>query len=282
MRPNHQNKRMRGRNRGGGNGGGKGPNPLTRTYESNGPEVKVRGTAQSIAEKYLQLGRDAQASGDHVQAESFFQHAEHYFRLVAAAQEQYRIQNPGFRGFDQTDGEGDEGEDEGSFVQGQAPSHERGFAGSEGEDEASGSEQMQQREPREHRQPRHQRDNRPFQQRDNRNFQPRDGGNPDQREGTEQASEDGMRDPRPSRDGNRFDRGPREPRFQRPAPMPLDAEQPGLPSFITAPVRPLVVSDEPVASVAEPVDPSFGEPIGVRRRGRPPRPREPMDNSGVE
>ena len=52
MRPNHQNKRMRGRNRGnggGGGGGGKGPNPLTRSYESNGPDVKVRGTAQNIA-----------------------------------------------------------------------------------------------------------------------------------------------------------------------------------------------------------------------------------------
>ena len=110
MRPNHQKNRMRGRNRGGG-GGGKGPNPLTRSYESNGPDVKVRGTAQNIAEKYLQLGRDAQATGDHVQAESYFQHAEHYFRLIAAAQEQFRLQNPGYRGFDQQEGEGEEGED---------------------------------------------------------------------------------------------------------------------------------------------------------------------------
>ena len=63
MRPNHQNnnKRMRGRGRSNG-GGNKGPNPLTRSYESNGPDVKIRGTAQHIAEKYLQLGRDAQAS----------------------------------------------------------------------------------------------------------------------------------------------------------------------------------------------------------------------------
>lgn len=81
MRPN-QNKRMRGRNP----SNRKGPNPLSRSYESNGPDVKIRGTAHHIGEKYLQLARDAQTSGDPVMAESFLQHAEHYFRLIAAAQ----------------------------------------------------------------------------------------------------------------------------------------------------------------------------------------------------
>src|SRR5579871_3656570 len=80
MRPG-QNKRMRGRN-----GGRRGPNPLTRSYESNGPDVKIRGNAQHIAEKYLQLARDAHTSGDPVGAENYLQHAEHYFRLIAAAQ----------------------------------------------------------------------------------------------------------------------------------------------------------------------------------------------------
>jgi len=82
MRPGNQsNKRMRGRGR-------KGPNPLTRTYESNGPDVKIRGTAMHIAEKYQQLARDAQASGDRVMSENYNQHAEHYLRIVAAAQPQ--------------------------------------------------------------------------------------------------------------------------------------------------------------------------------------------------
>ena len=72
---------MRGRNR------PKGPNPLTRSYESNGPDVKIRGTAQHIADKYAQLARDAQSSGDPVAAENYFQHAEHYYRMIAAAQE---------------------------------------------------------------------------------------------------------------------------------------------------------------------------------------------------
>ena len=87
---NGQNKhRMRGRNR-----GGKSHNPLTRVYESNGPDVKIRGTANHVAEKYIQLARDATASGDPVAAENYYQHAEHYFRLIAAAQEQFRQNQP--------------------------------------------------------------------------------------------------------------------------------------------------------------------------------------------
>jgi Domain of unknown function (DUF4167) len=82
-------KRMRGRG-----GHRKSQNPLTRVYESNGPDVKIRGTASHIAEKYIQLARDAQSSGDPVAAENYYQHAEHYFRLIAAAQEQFRQQNP--------------------------------------------------------------------------------------------------------------------------------------------------------------------------------------------
>lgn len=80
MRQGQQNnKRMRGRNR-----GGKGPNPLTRTYESNGGDVKIRGTALHVAEKYVQLARDAQASGDRVASENYLQHAEHYYRIINA------------------------------------------------------------------------------------------------------------------------------------------------------------------------------------------------------
>jgi len=90
MRNNGQNKRMRGRNR-------KSHNPLGRLYESNGPDVKIRGTASHVAEKYLQLARDSQASGDPISAENYYQHAEHYFRLIAAAQEQLRQSQPYLR-----------------------------------------------------------------------------------------------------------------------------------------------------------------------------------------
>lgn len=92
MRPQQQNRRMRGRNNGGNNNNNnnnrKGPNPLTRSYESNGPDVKIRGSAQQIAEKYATLARDAQSSGDRVMAENYLQHAEHYNRIIAAAQAQ--------------------------------------------------------------------------------------------------------------------------------------------------------------------------------------------------
>ena len=103
MMRNGQNKRMRGRNRNNNNHthnqnrGHHHHNPLTRVYELNGPDVKIRGTAHHIAEKYLQLARDATSVGDHVTAEAHHQHAEHYLRLIAAAQEQFRQQNPNYQ-----------------------------------------------------------------------------------------------------------------------------------------------------------------------------------------
>src|SRR5437764_10514478 len=86
---NGQNKRMRGRNN-----HRKNQNSMSRVFESNGPDVKIRGTPSHIAEKYVQLARDAHTSGDPVSAENYYQHAEHYFRLIAAAQEQFRQNNP--------------------------------------------------------------------------------------------------------------------------------------------------------------------------------------------
>ena len=87
---------MRGRNNNNNNNNGnnnnrKGPNPLTRNYESNGPDVKIRGSAQQIAEKYSTLARDAMSAGDRVVAENYLQHAEHYNRIIAAAQAQMPI-----------------------------------------------------------------------------------------------------------------------------------------------------------------------------------------------
>jgi hypothetical protein len=76
-------------------GGGSGGIPLNRNhvFDSNGPDLRIRGTAQQLFEKYLQLGRDATSGGDRVMAEGYFQHAEHYFRILnamnqAAAQNQ--------------------------------------------------------------------------------------------------------------------------------------------------------------------------------------------------
>jgi hypothetical protein len=118
MRQGQQNRRGRGR------GGRKPQNPLARNYESNGPDVKIRGTAAHIAEKYMSLARDALASGDMVTAESYLQHAEHYNRIIMAAQQQFGGQPNAHQGEGPNGGGGyrqparwnadDEGDDEGA------------------------------------------------------------------------------------------------------------------------------------------------------------------------
>ena len=82
------------------NGGGGGYNP-NRTFDSSGPEIKIRGSASHVYEKYLQLARDANSGGDRVMAENYLQHAEHYYRIMAVAaaqqaqhQAQLAAQNP--------------------------------------------------------------------------------------------------------------------------------------------------------------------------------------------
>lgn len=72
-------KRSRGRGR-------RQTNPANRSYDSNGPDVRVRGTANQVYEKYQALARDAQASGDRVAAENLMQHAEHYYRILLTIQ----------------------------------------------------------------------------------------------------------------------------------------------------------------------------------------------------
>jgi Domain of unknown function (DUF4167) len=117
MRQGQQNRRGRGR------GGRKPQNPLARNYESNGPDVKIRGTAAHIAEKYMSLARDALASGDMVTAESYLQHAEHYNRIIMAAQQQFGGQPNAHQGEGPNGGgsyrnprwnSDDEGDDEGA------------------------------------------------------------------------------------------------------------------------------------------------------------------------
>lgn len=124
MRPGqHKNNNNRNRNRNSNNnnnrrntGGGGSPN--NKVFDSNGPDVKLRGTTQTIAEKYMQMGRDAQSAGDSVAAESYYQHAEHYYRLWAASQPAGQsLVMPRKLGEDEMDDEGEENggsEDEGA------------------------------------------------------------------------------------------------------------------------------------------------------------------------
>jgi hypothetical protein len=100
MRPGPNPKRQRGRNqqRRHGGGGGGGGNPRNQTFESNGPEVKIRGNAHQVLERYLALARDASSQGDRVTAENYYQHAEHYYRLLAAQAQQMAQQHGGPNG----------------------------------------------------------------------------------------------------------------------------------------------------------------------------------------
>lgn len=97
MRQGPQIKRQRGRGQGGGgyqggnqsNGGGGNNNRKPgsmrhQTFDSNGPDTRVRGTAIQVYEKYMSLARDATSSGDRVMAENYYQHAEHYYRIIAS------------------------------------------------------------------------------------------------------------------------------------------------------------------------------------------------------
>lgn len=78
----HGSNPRRGRSRGNGK---RHPASRSQNFESSGPDVKIRGTAQQVQEKYLNLARDAFSAGDRIAAEGYYQHAEHYFRLATAA-----------------------------------------------------------------------------------------------------------------------------------------------------------------------------------------------------
>src|SRR5215470_16626183 len=86
MRPGPNMKRQRGRNNGRKPHSHNPHNPhmpvRSQTFDSNGPDVRIRGNAYQVLEKYLALARDATAAGDRVAAENFYQHAEHYYRII--------------------------------------------------------------------------------------------------------------------------------------------------------------------------------------------------------
>jgi hypothetical protein len=209
---NGQNKRMRGRNR-------KSQNPMTRVFESNGPDVKIRGTPSHVAEKYLQLARDAQTSGDPVAAENYFQHAEHYFRLIAAAQEQFRQSNPQFRGDENRDMRDDGFDDGEDSPQGMPGPGEVPFGPGEPqpylprEPQPYQPREQQSYQPREQREPREQQS---YQPREQQSYQPRE--QREQREPREQQSY--------------------APRQQQPPAPAIEADVDRLPSFITGGQQP--------------------------------------------
>ena len=297
MRPG-QNKRIRARS------GRKGPNPLTRSFESNGPDVKIRGTAQTVAEKYLQLARDAQSSGNTIMAENLLQHAEHYFRLIAAAQQQ----TPNGYGRQSYEAEVDAGEDDDDFSglpDRFAPLSERlpqtAYQPPPQQPHFTPPPVVQQQpQPFEERpygaEPRHERQGQERQGRNERFNRDRGRDRGQDRgfdrnvertaEGSERGRQHGFDR---NRDGNRF-----QPRGEAPAPAPdvqpapRVVEEPiGLPAFITAPVIGAPTrnagadQDAPGEFLgeergAEGAHEGVGYHLASRRRRRP---RPPMDDA---
>lgn len=200
MRQGQQNRRGRGRNRksGGHN------NPLTRSYESNGPDVKIRGTPAHIAEKYITLARDAQSSGDPVLAENYLQHAEHYNRIIMTFREQQLQQggdvNGGMvRNRPYSPGEpfDDEFDDDGDDDDMQPPMGSSRFDSPQRNDQPRHDDRPQRNDDRPHRNDRPQ--------------QSRHDGNRPQREPYQQQNRQFDRQDR----GDRHDRGDRQDRNDR-------------------------------------------------------------------
>jgi hypothetical protein len=181
MRNGQNNKRMRNRNNNNNsnnnNNNRRGQNPMTRVFESNGPDIKIRGTASHVAEKYVQLARDARSSGDPVAAENYYQHAEHYFRLIAAAQEQFRQNQPPPRpDAEMTSEDGDEDESFSNFGQepGFVPVQQQPYQPRDNGQRDQQSYQPREQQPRENH--REQRSQPPFQQQQPQPSVPDNGG----------------------------------------------------------------------------------------------------------
>lgn len=193
----------------------KGQNPLTRSFESNGPDVKIRGTPAHVAEKYFALARDALLSGDRVLAENYLQHAEHYNRIILTYREQHLgQQNDGssrFRVAGLSDLDGDEnGDDDGDDNDQSAQQPPRGMepqpgSGGQRTDDRGDRQERHVRHDRGERQDRQPRQDRPHRNdnRDNR-FEARGDGRQDNRSDNRQDGRpDYRQDSRPDRQDNR-------------------------------------------------------------------------------
>jgi len=90
----HSNQKPRPRGRSSNNQRKNGP-PRNHNYDSNGPGVRIRGSAHQVMDKYLTLARDSAGQGDRVLSENYLQHAEHYFRIIQSQQPRTpRVANP--------------------------------------------------------------------------------------------------------------------------------------------------------------------------------------------
>jgi hypothetical protein len=281
MRPGqHNNKRNRNRNRRhGGNQGGGGGNGANRVYDSNGPDVKLRGTAQTVAEKYMQLGRDAQSSGDTVMAESYYQFADHYYRIWLAAQPAGQPIQFSRRMAEEEFEDGDQAEGEAEGAEGEVPEGAEGVEaaapveGGEQPAEGEGQQLGYQNRNNGNRDFRNNRDNREggnrFRQRWPRRFDRNNQDGQPNGNVAEGNGEGGERQDRHERN-DRYERQERPHAEERAAPQESRGDDSGnweAPSFLR---RPAAVNDEAQAS---------DEAAQPRPRGRRPRAADPVEDA---
>lgn len=255
-------KRQRGRNRkpgGGNNANATNPN---RSWDSQGPEnIKVRGNAQTVYERYMQLARDAAAAGDRVLAENYTQHAEHYFRVLRALQPQRSVSEIAQReqagqGFD-IDFEDESGAQAAAIIAAQQAEERRVEEEARRQAERAERDANRDREPREPREAREPRE-------------PRENGDGDNREGGRRESRRERWERRREERNRRFENGESDDSSSDDAATVQDEGRPfGEPApEAAAPDVADHAADAPSADVA----PDAGdEPVAKAPRTRRPR-----------
>ena len=298
-------KRMRGRNhRPNNNGGGGFRNqqngiPLNRNhvFDSSGPEMRLRGTAQQLHEKYTQLARDASSNGDRVTGEAYYQHAEHYFRIISAINQ---AQGSGQSGpqphngnaggyqtqeFPQRDGQNGDGAAEIRYAQEPRGQEPRNYEPRQPEQRQQDYRQQESR-PNEHR-PQEARPFEPRRQEPRGNQEPRGQESRGQESrGQEQRGHEQRNEQRSFEPRNRPDYQPRHERFQPESAIAdtridissaLEAElaaaaaAPAAPPVATQPVatpRPAALEARAIPIIPD-APPAAEAPKLVRPRGRP-------------
>ena len=232
-----------------GGGGGGGGQSRTNTFDSNGPDGRVRGNARQVFEKYLSLARDAFSAGDRVAAEAYYQYAEHYFRILSDSTDPTpsgrRVEDPQPQSYGRDDGyfgsdDEDDDDDDG-------PSNGQGHSGGERQHEARNNGNAVQRAPRE--------------------SGPRDSGPRDSGQRDSGPRDAGQRDPA-RRDSGQRGSAPRE-GARRPVEVAAPAAGP------EAQAQPEVQARPEVQAQPKTDD---GEAPQRPRRGRPRKPR-PTDEA---
>ena len=275
---NNNNNKNRNRNRNrrpntGGGGGPTGGSGANRVYDSNGPDVKLRGTAQTIAEKYMQLARDANSSGDRVAAESYYQFGDHYYRVWLAAQPVGQpIQFARRNAEDEYDEDGNELAPESENADNESAENTENVENAPVAESSEPQAESEAYQPRQNNNRNYNNNNNPNREggnnRNNRQRWPRrnDRYNQDGQANGNQAEGQTEQSERPERQ-ERYERPVEEPVVAAREAEPVDKGNWEAPSFLTRPV-PVIADSEPAPETPAPA-----------KRGRKPRVVAPVEDA---